>query len=343
VPHSRGPAASAAGAVPPYYVALAFTGNGDCCQPGQLAAPATDAVVKATSTGHALATVAVPKPYGTFVVVAGAANDRAFVLGAQRLAKISQTQGEPALVTQFYLLRIHLSGGTVATQLAKLPFRTPAGVVDTDVSLSPDGSALAVSMSALTGVNSGSLRIYQTATGTSKTWSPGDLGTDTYDHSGSSLSWQANGRTLGFIRESFRLLDTAGPGTNLLADSALAVPAPNYTTTFWRQALVTPDGRTALGVLQISKPGSPTRQQLEAFSTRTGKLERVLNHPGGNAGEAYEQVQWSSASGNVLLISGARSSTPLPHAPFYMSSVGVLAGTTYTPLPWSTGTFMAAW
>jgi hypothetical protein len=223
--------------------------------------------VRATATGRALATVAVPKPDGTFVQVSEAANDRTFVLGAQRLAKISTVHGEPALATQFYLLRIHPSGKTVTTQLVKLPFQTPGAVVDTDIALSPDGSQLAVSMAALRGVDRGVLRIYQTATGTSKTWYPGDLGTGTYDHSGSSLSWETNGQT----------------------------------------------------------------------------LERVLNHPGGSAGEPYEQVQWSSASGNVLLISGARSGTPLPHAAFYMSAVGVLAGSTYTPLPWSSTTFMAAW
>jgi hypothetical protein len=343
-PSLRSADPTATAAVPPYYVALTFTGNGNCCRPGQLTSPATDAVVKATATGHALATVAAPKPDGTFVLVSGAANDRTFVLAAQRLAVISKLHGQPPLVTQFYLLRIHPNGKTVTTQLTKLPFRTSSAVMDTDMNLSPDGSALAVNMFPFdsTTFNSGILRIYQTATGTGKTWHPGYLGTDTLDQSGSSLWWEANGRTLGFIRNGFRLLDTAGAGDNLLTDSRLAVPAPALTPPYWRQALVTPDGSTALEVLQINKPGSFT-QQLDAFSTRTGKLERVLNHPGSSAGEPYEQVQWSSASGNVLLISGARSGTPLPHAAFYMSAVGVLAGSTYTPLPWSSKTFMAAW
>jgi hypothetical protein len=339
VPRGTGPAA---GAVPPFYVALAFTGDGDCCRPGQPESPATDAVVEATLTGRVLATVPAPRPYQTFTLVSGAAGDRVFALAAQRLATITKT-GTPPLATQFYLLRIRARGAAITTRLARLPITTPGGLFDSDMSLSPDASALAVTTVPVRHpFNSGILRIYQTATGAVKRWYPGDVGTGFGDQSGSSLSWQANGRTLGFIRNGVRLLDTAAAGSNLLTASRLAVPSPHLTPPFWRQAVITPDGRTVLAALEIIRPHSLT-QQMDSFCARTGKLEHVLNRLPVSGGQLYEQVQWSSPSGNVLLISGARHGPRLRHAAFYMSSIGVLARSRYTPLPWSARTFMAAW
>ena len=45
-------------AVPEFYVALEFTGDGRCCRPGLPSAPLTEAVVRVTATGAALATTA---------------------------------------------------------------------------------------------------------------------------------------------------------------------------------------------------------------------------------------------------------------------------------------------
>ena len=49
-------------AVPEFYVALEFTGDGRCCRPGLPFAPLTEAVVRVTATGTALAAISAPRP-----------------------------------------------------------------------------------------------------------------------------------------------------------------------------------------------------------------------------------------------------------------------------------------
>ena len=70
-PQTAAARAAALASVPPYYVALTgYTGN---------ATAHWHAVVRATATGTALATVSPPRPYRTFSWVSGAADDRTFV------------------------------------------------------------------------------------------------------------------------------------------------------------------------------------------------------------------------------------------------------------------------
>jgi hypothetical protein len=76
---------TATAAAPEFYVALELVGDGQCCRPGLLYAPLTEAVVRVTATGAALATITVPRPYGTFTGVTAAADNRTFVLAAQEL------------------------------------------------------------------------------------------------------------------------------------------------------------------------------------------------------------------------------------------------------------------
>ena len=66
--------------------------------------PRTNAVVRITTTGQALATIAPPRPYGTFVGVTAAADDRTFVLAAQK-ARIDRA-GHLGPATRFFLLRL---------------------------------------------------------------------------------------------------------------------------------------------------------------------------------------------------------------------------------------------
>jgi hypothetical protein len=80
--------AVAMGPVPQYYVALELTGSGECCRPGLWYAPRTQAAVRVTATGAALATISPPRPYGTFTGVSAAADNRTFVLAAQLLARL---------------------------------------------------------------------------------------------------------------------------------------------------------------------------------------------------------------------------------------------------------------
>ncbi len=74
--------ASALHKVPPYFVVL----------PPQALIYARTAQVRSTVTGHVLATFSPPRPYKVFTWVSGTADDRTFVLAAQRWWNISSGQ-----------------------------------------------------------------------------------------------------------------------------------------------------------------------------------------------------------------------------------------------------------
>jgi hypothetical protein len=132
--------------VPELYVALELVGDGQCCRPGLPFAPLTQAVVRVTATGAALATITAPRPCSTLIGVTAAADNRTFMLAAQELAQLPLTT-PPA--TRFFLLRIDPAGRGPAgrEQLTPLPIPEQApGRAVSDVALSPDASRLAVTV-----------------------------------------------------------------------------------------------------------------------------------------------------------------------------------------------------
>ena len=321
-------------AVPRYYVALIGANEGSPTS-------ATAAVVRATATGAVVARVVPPPPYATFTGVTAAADDRTFVLSAQVSTARSRAVYPDA---RFFILRTdpasHSPGGRA--QLQALPARyVPAGSEVSGMALSPDGTRLAATTyQQLTG---SLLDVFDLATGTQRTWSsklcsrclPGLIGFGFGGVNVGALSWTGDGRTLAFTWASagqgdVRLLDTAAPGTNLLADSKLAIATPNGGGPYWRAAIITPGGRTIVAVRELTR-GVRVRQELVKFSAVTGTETAILNHLRiyGN----YEQVLWTSGSGHVLVIAGARPG----------ASAGIVRGDRYTAIPWSAGILAAAW
>jgi hypothetical protein len=67
------------------------------------------------------------------------------------------------------------------------------------------------------------------------------------------------------------------------------------------------------------------------FSVAAEKVRAILNRLGVYAHS--EQVLWTSGSGSVLVIAGARTG----------ASVGIFHGDRYTAIPWSAGILAAAW
>lgn len=329
------PPPTGAAAFPDYYVALTFTGDGRCCRPGKPMSPVTDAEVRATRTGRVLQTIAPPKGYQTFAGVTAAADDTTFVLAAQRLTGLPAAS---APATRFFMLKL-VPGGRA--RLTALPITAPphSGQL-VDMALSPDGSHLAATVGS-------SLWIFSTATGTGRTWRPSGIGTSGAVGTQGSLSWTANGRVLAFIYwgepdgGGVRLLDPAAPGSSLLTNSRLAVGQPKDAAgdAYWLQARITPDGKTVLG---ITDPRGKFSQRLVAYSARTGKVLRVLSDVH-FLDTDNEQVQWSSPSGDRLIITNAKPGTNPLGAPFVEETAGVLTGRHYTPLPWSSRIFQAAW
>ena len=227
------PGRSAAGrpgglaALPHYYVALAYTGSEQCCELGKPYSPVTQAVVRVTTTGQAVATIKPPHPYGTFVAVSAAADDRTFVLAAQPRERLTLSGHLP--VTKFFLLQISPGRHDPASRarLTPLPIPVvPSGL--SDFAVSPDGTRLAVVLGGVPGEGP-DLDVVNLATGASRTWSALSGIGNGKAYNQESLSWGADNRTLAFLYAGgpgrgaggVRLLDTARPGGELLASSRL--------------------------------------------------------------------------------------------------------------------------
>jgi hypothetical protein len=340
-PAHGAPAGSYAG-VPPYYVAVANSSL---------------TVVRRTWTGATLARITARTPV---VGVAGAADGRTFVLDEQRSTGSSGTWvGRPA----FYLLRLTASGAEESLTRLAVP-AIPSGTVVSGLALSPDGSKLAVD------VDSGGfptarfmeIMTYTLATGAFRSWTTsGVTNADaSYGFTGSgvdgaqSISWTADSRTLAFgVRNQagvgVRLLDTAAGGTDLMADSRLAVTVrnfgdlvgslrnaapPYYFVSCTTDAMISMDG-SAIVCGYSTTIRKTTTMGFARYSTRTGKMNHVagLVHFRGKAPLGIS-LYWVNSTGKIAIGTSETSGG---------GRVGVMNGNTFTPLPGVTGFEAIAW
>jgi hypothetical protein len=335
-------------ALPRYYVALNYAGNGQCCTgAGKLFSPRTQAVARATLTGRALARIDPPRPYGTFAGVTAAGDDRTFVLAAQKLARYPVQ--EPDLPqTKFFILRLDPASRNRAQRARLTPLPIPAiravnsATEVLDFALSPDGTRLAV---LTTNIVASRLSVFDVATGAGRSWNVPGVTPSGVGVTQVVLSWAADNRTLAFFHGDLRLLDTDQPGSGLLADSRLVLKPTG--ADFWDQAQLTPDGHAVI-IATHNPAGKTFSQRLLRFSARTGKLAGVLRSTTSRHGRdevtygSYERVHWMSPSGDVLIVTDSQPGVP-SRAPFAAVDAGMLTGGHYTPLPWSENTFTAAW
>jgi hypothetical protein len=326
--------------VPAYYVSLT---SPDGYAP-DIRPEATTATIRATATGKVLATVAVPRPYGNFTAVAAASDDRTFVLAAQK-GKVVAPQKNHVPAARFFVLHLDPASPTAAGQvlLQALPASyIPAGTTVEGMALSADGTSLAAVIGDFA-LNK--LYVYHLTTGERHFWyatacgrcTPAGVGLGSGDADPGTLSWAADGKTLAFLfldgdenQDGVRLLNTSSRSTSLLADSKLSVARSRLP--FAAEAVLTPDGQTIFTVRIVDSAHGHPRQQLVSVSAATGNLIAVLNQVSWRAN--LEEIQWTDASGSQLLISG-------PHDTG--GGAGVLKGGRYTPIPWSSKIFAAAW
>jgi hypothetical protein len=323
------------------------------------------AVVRATSTGATLARITTRTP---FVGVTGAADDRTFVLDAQRqvTGPTVRWPGHPV----FYLLRLGASGAEESFTRLALPV-LPTGTAVTGLALSPDGSRLAVEMDTGGWSRPGLLeiRVYTLATGAFSSWST--LGsTDPeapYGFTGSgadgseSISWAADSRTLAFDwmdqahLTGVRLLDTAAGGGDLVAVSRLAVvefrsgslperpsttlPSRDHVSGCVTNSIVSLDGSAIVcgytTLIAGSASAYDTTTGFIRYSTRTGKAAAVLGvyqFHGQAPGDI--SLYWVNSTGTTL-IGGVLTPGGI--------RVGVISGQTFRPLPGIAGLGAAAW
>ena len=324
---SAGPASgtSALRSVPPYYVALA--GQPDTPQ---------HAVIRASATGAVVATVQPPRPYGSFTFVSGAADDRTFVLAAQRWWKV--TSGTPGEVAQqrdntapVVFFRLRFDPRTHTAQLTRLSHVTRSAARLAGIGLSPDGTRLALDL------QQAEIEVVSLATGSSQRWVwPGTArfpGTwvGNSKPGGQPLSWAADGRILAFQFwtqsggiTQVRLLDTTAPGSSLRA----ARPAVSFVghgqvkTGPFGNSIITPDGTKIVTVASRTRGGRP---EVMEFSVRTGRP--VIPPPTGNTTSLGPwNVLWASSSGRTVIVAAQSG-------PSGAARTGVLRGGRFTPLP----------
>jgi hypothetical protein len=326
------------GMIPPYFVAVAFTGKA-------AQSPAV-AVVHDTVSGHALATIRPSIRGGTIVGVSAAGDDRTFVLDEQSWVKPKYpfpTAGYPG-PHSFYLLRLS-SAGRVSS-LGRLRVTVPVTQVLSAFALSPDGQRLALAVKPKKGPARTDLEVVMLSTGSKRVWSAnGIFRSGAADSRG--LSWTADGRELAFEWQAnnvgmfpgveARLLSLTSAGGDLLAASRRVIATTRQfkpsgstfqVTDAENEPVVTPDGSAIVTnsvYFQVKTKYSGKawngRYGFAEYSTRTGKLVRILGYwkikP---AGYFFTQVLWSSPSGRVLI-------AIIPDG-----RMGVINGNEFTPL-----------
>ena len=326
---------------PPYFVTL----------PPQALIYARTATVRSTVTGRVLATVSPPRPYKVFTWVSGTADNRTFVLAAQRWWHIGHGQaGMPAQerdgTTPTVFFRLTFDPQTGTTQLSKLSVVGNVSTADLGgVGVSPDGTRLALDFRQ-------SIEIVTLATGSTRTWTwPGKGWVGNWKPMGQIFSWSADGRYLAFqqwgghLNETMRvrMLDTAGPSTSLAAAKAIVgfpYPAGTLATT---NTLLTPDGTRIVAATSFYPPhhsGPGGYVQIAEYSARTGM---PLSHGDRfSPSIGWQDVLWASSDGSALIVSDPRGKKDSYGA--RANVLGVLAGNQFTPIPHSpSGFFQAAW
>ena len=299
-PAPTGPhGAPAATQVPRYYIASALTG---------------DAVIGDLRTGQQVATIKPPRGH-VIDGIAGAANDRVFVLDMP----VQEKSGQPASEQQheFYVYRAARAGGA---PLQHGPARTLAPYLNGEevlgLALSPDGSRLAV-LSVPASDYEEVLRVYSVATGkVERQWTmpaPSSVGSYQNDNN-RSLTWIDNGHEIAFRRDisqsatvvgvSVFVLDLSRPGKDLRADSR--VVSIGATGSQCVNMLFTPDGQTVIcGNVSQGDPGARCSgvvpPQIAEYSAVTGQLTRVLYRHQGNCAVGIVDVYWSNASGSAVV------------------------------------------
>ena len=345
-PAAAGPQAGPDG-VPAYYVALTTTAKPQSDLENMLdSASQTDsaAELRSTRTGAVLARITPPKPYVSFTGVTAAADDRTFVLSAQGPEHYPVP---PFPAQRLFLLRIDPAARAGARMtLTALPAAdVPAGDEITNMALSPDGTHLAAE-TARSLVGESKLNVFDLATGTERSWSvstcPGCVssgggmlwfGVDT-----DAVSWTADGQRVAFIwGNTVRLLDTRAAGSGLLTDSKTVATWTGGLKGLnqWRGAIITPDGRTVLGIEQLAgnNLNGPIREHLVSWSAATGRQTAVLSNLNARKLGDFEQILYTNADGSVLVLTYQR-----PGAKAMIVHDG-----RSDPIPWSPSITVAAW
>ena len=316
--------------VPPYFVVL----------PPQAQIYARTALVRSTITGRVLATVSPPRPYKVFTWVNGTADNRTFVLAAQRWWNIGHGQaGVPAQnrdnSTPTVFFRLTFDPRTGTAQLSRLSVLGKVRTQDLlGMGVSPDGARLALDYYK-------SVQIVTLATSATRTWAwPGSGGIGNWKPIGQTFSWSADGRYLEFqqwgdrFNETMhvRVLDTRAPGTSLATAKVILVYPyrSGYGTLATGNTFLTPDGtRIVTATSFYQRRARSGYSQITEYSASTGKP--VFHEDRFSSSVGWQEVLWASPDGSALVVSDPRGKKDSYGV--HGNILGVLAGNKFTPIP----------
>lgn len=333
--------------VPAYYVALITTEKPRSNLENMLDSSAeaySAAELRSTQTGAVLARITPPKPYVSFTGVTGAADHRTFVLSAQGP---EPSVMPPFPAQRFFLLRIDpdARAGARMTLTALAAGYVPAGYGIRDMALSPDGTHLAAEIGDSLPLAE-KLSVFDLATGTERAWSTRTCATCVPNGGGmlwfgvntDAVSWTADSQHVAFIwMNTVRLLDTRAAGSDILTSSKTVATWTGGLTGLnqWRGAIITPDGRTVLGIEQLAGNNlkGPIREHLVSWSTATGQQIAVLNNLNARKLGDYEQILYTNDDGSVLVLTYQQPG----------AKAAIVHDGRSTPIPWSSHIGVAAW
>lgn len=139
------------------------------------------------------------------------------------------------------------------------------------------------------------------------------------------MTWGADETTLAFNwyiaqnpgnprldpTQGLRLLDTAAPGSRLVADSRLAVPVSSLTGStpgvkgivVNNNLMLTPDCTTVAGAIRSPHFNRQIHFGFAEYSAATGHLTRKLDWgPAGNVQDGNTYVLWTNGTGSTLVV-----------------------------------------
>lgn len=339
---SVGASGSASAAVPQFFAATVAVKTSAEHPPGSAMA-----VVGLTTTGKIVARVRPPAPYNTFSQVSAAADDRTFVLAAQKL-RTPPASGFSSLSspTRLYLLRLH-PGERHPASLTALPIpalRHNNGWIG--IALSPAGTRLAVEFESARYSGPSFLRVYDVANGHFRSWtlashdrtaapginSPSWVGGDRFL---AALVYTSKPRscTLGCIQ----MLDTTRGGGSILTASKTIFRTPRtHKYAAWDSVTVAQDGSR---VLLAGMAGRHLRKGVSEFSIPllydiAAPSGRILSHQRGPAGVNFIPL-WAGPRGRLTIIGQPRRNGTI--------TATIYSGRGRTPLRIPASTIQAAW
>jgi hypothetical protein len=312
----------------------------------------TSVVVKNTRTGATLLTARPPAPYTSFAGVAGAADDRTFVLAAQVPA------GPPRLDrynVKLFRARLDPSKRTLTMTPLPIPVFTPPTQVNT-MALSANGSEVAVAMETGKYQKMFVVSLYSLAGKVLRSWHSRGMINANWWYSPDSMSWARTGVlainwTFYRLDQPMRsyggvwLLNTGSPSGSLVAQSRRVVQQ-RRSGYFPGDGVLSASGETIAVPMVKQITGTTTlhgrkvyvfsrKGEIQVVSAATGQLIRTLWPVdfGGKDAPVYvtsgEIVMWTNAAGSVMVVEA-----PLARGRSDgQEGIGVLSGKRFTPIP----------